>query len=548
MIKNLGLLMPFMALIFCISGCNLRVGRDLNSTLDAAEGVINDDPALAFSILDSIHSNSIWHRKDMARYALLYTEAQYKTYKPIETDSLIMIPVRYYSQHRNLDLLFRSYFYLGCVYSLSECLTEAAVAFAQAEELIDYADSDFRRGLLYSRMADVYYDSFDYTRAEPYYLKAADYFKMAGKEYHMICAKGQIANCKTQTNDIEGSNILCDEVIEWANKNDVKNLKYKYMTNKFTNMVLIDDVDQASLTLDSIVSEFGLPIDQSDALYYITRYYISKNDFSNARKMLDMAWNITPQDSSNLFFAESLLSEKLGEKDMALSFFQQSMTLNNTKMKGMLYQPIMGAQRDYYKTISELEAVKSHNRIAKLIIAVIILLLIIVSSSLIRVNRMRKMNEQINQYLYAINEHTAKIETLNSKVRSMFRQQYSQPDYLFTRFYDQVDDAKKAERLYKVVKNQIDDFKSPKNIGRIDAMLHDIFGNLIDKLTSPEIGLSEKDLLLIRFVLAKISAKSMAVILDDSNQNINQRKKRMLEKIGRKDPALLIELNNALNS
>ena len=548
MIKNLGLLMPFLALIFCVSGCNIKVGRDLNSTLDAAEGVINDDPALAFSLLDSIHSNSIWRRKDMARYALLYTEAQYKTYRPIETDSLIMIPVCYYSQHRNLDLLFRSYFYLGCVYSLSECLTEAAVAFAQAEELIDYADSDFRRGLLYSRMADVYYDSFDYTRAEPYYLKAADYFKMAGKEYHMICAKGQIANCKTQTNDIEGSNILCDEVIEWANKNDVKNLKYKYMTNKFTNMVLIDDVDQASLTLDSIVSEFGLPIDQSDALYYITRYYISKNDFSNARKMLDMAWNITPQDSSNLFFAESLLSEKLGEKDLALSFFQQSMTLNNTKMKGMLYQPIMGAQRDYYKTISELEAVKSHNRIAKLIIAVIILLLIIVSSSLIRVNRMRKMNEQINQYLYAINEHTVKIETLNSKVRSMFRQQYSQPDYLFTRFYDQVDDAKKAERLYKVVKNQIDDFKSPKNIARIDAMLHDIFGNLIDKLTSPEIGLSEKDLLLIRFVLAKISAKSMAVILDDSNQNINQRKKRMLEKIGSKDPALLIELNNALNS
>ena len=548
MIKNLGLLMPFLALIFCVSGCNIKVGRDLNSTLDAAEGVINDDPALAFSLLDSIHSNSIWRRKDMARYALLYTEAQYKTYRPIETDSLIMIPVCYYSQHRNLDLLFRSYFYLGCVYSLSECLTEAAVAFAQAEELIDYADSDFRRGLLYSRMADVYYDSFDYTRAEPYYLKAADYFKMAGKEYHMICAKGQIANCKTQTNDIEGSNILCDEVIEWANKNDVKNLKYKYMTNKFTNMVLIDDVDQASLTLDSIVSEFGLPIDQSDALYYITRYYISKNDFSNARKMLDMAWNITPQDSSNLFFAESLLSEKLGEKDLALSFFQQSMTLNNTKMKGMLYQPIMGAQRDYYKTISELEAVKSHNRIAKLIIAVIILLLIIVSSSLIRVNRMRKMNEQINQYLYAINEHTVKIETLNSKVRSMFRQQYSQPDYLFTRFYDQVDDAKKAERLYKVVKNQIDDFKSAKNIARIDAMLHDIFGNLIDKLTSPEIGLSEKDLLLIRFVLAKISAKSMAVILDDSNQNINQRKKRMLEKIGRKDPALLIELNNALNS
>lgn len=548
MIKNLGLLMPFLALIFCVSGCNIKVGRDLNSTLDAAEGVINDDPALAFSLLDSIHSNSIWRRKDMARYALLYTEAQYKTYRPIETDSLIMIPVCYYSQHRNLDLLFRSYFYLGCVYSLSECLTEAAVAFAQAEELIDYADSDFRRGLLYSRMADVYYDSFDYTRAEPYYLKAADCFKMAGKEYHMICAKGLAANCLASFYDYKNSNTLNNEVIDWANRVDNLDMLRMYMTNKMSNLVYDDNLADAKLLHDSIISRFGFPESHQKELYQFARYYIKSGEYTKARTMLDKAWTFSPADTVSLYYAESLLSDSLGQKDLALSFYRLSMQFDKTKVNGMLYQPIMGAQRDYYRTLSELEAVKANNRRAKLIIAVIIMLLIIVSSSFIRVNRKRKMNEQINHYLYAINEHTAKIETLNSKVRSMFRQQYSQPDYLFTRFYDQVDDAKKAERLYKVVKNQIDDFKSPKNIARIDAMLHDIFGNLIDKLTSPEIGLSEKDLLLIRFVLAKISAKSMAVILDDSNQNINQRKKRMLEKIGSKDPALLIELNNALNS
>ena len=40
----------------------------------------------------------------------------------------------------------------------------------------------------------------------------------------------------------------------------------------------------------------------------------------------------------------------------------------------------------------------------------------------------------------------------------------------------------------------------------------------------------------------------MAAILNDTNQNINQRKKRLLEKIGRKDPQLLVELIEALNS
>ena len=130
----------------------------------------------------------------------------------------------------------------------------------------------------------------------------------------------------------------------------------------------------------------------------------------------------------------------------------------------------------------------------------------------------------------------------------MLRQQFIPSDYLYTRYYEQLDDNKKAERLYRVVKSQIDDFTGSRNIGHMDALLNETFGGIMDKLSSSSLDLQEKELLLLRFVLAGFSAKSIAAILNDSHQNINQRKKRLLDKISRVDPDLMKELDLALNS
>ena len=574
-----------LVLAFGFSGCN----HSGNRLLDQADHVMDDDPQLAYRLLDSIDSRSLRHREDYARYALLYTEALYKNYKPIENDSLIMEAVRYYSDHKNPELLFRSYYCLGCVYSLYECYTDAVVAFTQAEKLIDYEDSDFRKGLLYSRMGDIFYFTYDYTRAESYFKKAVNYFDQAGRDYYLISAKGMVANCKAQMGDYKSAITLCDQVIDWAVRVDSVDLLQLYMTNKMAFLVYDDNLSEAKLLIDSIKSKFGLLEENSDALYNIARYYIKTKEYDNARIMLDRLWTMLPIDSANSCFAETLLYEKIGQLDSALYYYRKSMDLNKALVMKVLNQPVMGAQRDYYRKVSELEALKAQNKITSLIASIIILLLIIFSSALFRINRKRKTKEQIRANIDAISELTArdsisqetihnlnsilkektesiddlkkrildmsdreiisktKIQLLNSKVREMLRQQYTLPDYLYTRYYEQFDDGKKAERLYKVVKNQIAEFTSPRNIERLDQMLKDTFGDLMDKLSSPAIGLQEKELLLLRLILTDISAKSMAAILNDTNQNINQRKKRLLEKIGRKDSSLLVELNAALS-
>ena len=86
-----------------------------------------------------------------------------------------------------------------------------------------------------------------------------------------------------------------------------------------------------------------------------------------------------------------------------------------------------------------------------------------------------------------------------------------------------------------------------KNISRIDELLDEAFDGIMTKLLSSGLEIKEKDLLLLRFALAGFSAKSIAAMLDDTHPNINQRKKRMLDKIQTNAPDLMEELRMALD-
>ena len=78
-------------------------------------------------------------------------------------------------------------------------------------------------------------------------------------------------------------------------------------------------------------------------------------------------------------------------------------------------------------------------------------------------------------------------------------------------------------------------------------MLNNAFDGIMIKLSSSGLDIKEKDMLLIRFVLTGFSAKSIAALLGESQPNINQRKKRLLDKIQLNSPELMSELRIALS-
>ena len=70
---------------------------------------------------------------------------------------------------------------------------------------------------------------------------------------------------------------------------------------------------------------------------------------------------------------------------------------------------------------------------------------------------------------------------------------------------------------------------------------------VIECLKKSGLEIKEKDLLILRYVLTGFSAKSIAALLGETHLNVNQRKKRLLDRIQIQNPDLFNELHNILN-
>ena len=164
--KRIRLILLFAALLLCTTCSRLYDGgencpHDIKALMDSAEVVMNDNPQKALDYMESIDARSLRSKAKQARYALLYTEAQYKNYNPIPSDSLIKVAIQYYSIRSNTLNKFKSYYYLGAVYNDLMNYTDALLALTKAEQLVDKIDDCYLRGLLYSQIGDLFNKAYE---------------------------------------------------------------------------------------------------------------------------------------------------------------------------------------------------------------------------------------------------------------------------------------------------------------------------------------------------------------------------------------------------
>ena len=562
--KRVGYHLAFiLVMAMLLTGCShvndgmVRGRKAITALMDSAESIVDENASLADSLMQLIDSHSIYNRGQRARYALLSTQAQYKNYRLITTDSLIMEAVRYYSINKNLNYRFLSYYYLGCAYMDMERNTDASVALAQAERMVDQIDNDYWKGLLYSNLGRIFYYTLDYPRSEDYFLKAASCFECANKDYHHIYALYDKYMCEIGMLHFREGDSIAQIIQKWATENEDSYLTYCSIMDRFICYLHLNDENNAVALYNEYVSKIDDFLDPAYHYERIALYYNLIGECQKSVEYMNKVWsyNLSYEDSIFCYYINSLIAKKMGQADYALECFNQYTSLQNDKLRSIIWKPILGAQKDYYRTVAELEQSKAHNKITMLVSSIIILSLIVFLGLVYNRNKRLETQKRIGLYLSTIEELTTqvsvdqnKISNLNSQVREMFRQQFSSSDFLYTRYYEQIDDSKKAERLYRIVKNQIDDFTSHKNVGKIDELLNGTFDGVMDDLLSSGLDLKEKDLLLLRFVLAGFSAKSIATLLNDTHPNINQRKKRLLDKIAIVAPDLMEKLRNALNS
>ncbi len=549
-------------LTFFVLSCNrpddgmARGRKAITALLDSVECIMDDDAVYADSLLKRIDSRFIKTRKQRARYALLYTAIEYKNDQVFASDSLIMEAVRYYSKRNSIDYRFLSYYYLGCVYSEMDREVDASVAWAQAELLENRIDNDHWKGLLYSRLGLLFSEKCYYNRAKDYFSKAISCFENVGRERHRLYSLLRLGFSCTNNLEYSKADSIFDIVQKSATNIDDSFLLSEVLYARLSCYNHMKELDLATNLLEAH-NLFQEPSSSFGNFEKLAWYYSLTEDFEKAEKYLDQAsqCDLSVNDSIYLYYLRAMLAKGMGELEESLDYYLKYDSLEKKEIRKDFSEPVHGAQYDKFRTMAELEAVKTRHKISLLVASIIVFFLIILSISISSRNKRRQAEIKIQDGISTINDLTTqisvnkdKISNLNAKVREMIRNQFNPSDYLYTRYYEQIDDTKKAEHVYRVVRNQLKEFTSTKNLQRIDELLDEAFDGIMSKLLSSGIEFKEKDWLLLRFALAGFSAKSIAAILDETHQNINQRKKRMLDKIQIQAPKLMEELRIALNN
>ena len=131
----------FSFLLFLASACDRydRTYRELCCIDSLLKKEQNDSALLRINTLSTADIKG----ESQAYYCLLKTQAQFKTYQPIGSDSIINLSVSYYEQHKDDSKLARALLYKGCYYIESlrfsdamSCLKKAALLVADNQDYL----------------------------------------------------------------------------------------------------------------------------------------------------------------------------------------------------------------------------------------------------------------------------------------------------------------------------------------------------------------------------------------------------------------------------
>lgn len=261
-------------------------------TLCQAEILMNKDQFEdAYALLDSIDGGSFYPgSRNQARYALLYTKAQFKNYIDSDNDSLITLSVDYAEAHGEKTDKFYAYLYQGIVRYLLNDYSNASVSLIRSLANADVVEDCYSKGQMYLYLAKVN-GALQSSDEADYAQKAYDEFVKGGLNLYAISSMITKAVSMIHAQDLDSARILIDECI--ADANNVSN------TFLLNNAI-------------SIKAKYALLVDSVN---------LARQLYSDLESIAGYVW--TNQDYENMAY----LQAELGNRDLAYDYLNRSKAL-----------------------------------------------------------------------------------------------------------------------------------------------------------------------------------------------------------------------------
>ena len=173
-------------LLFLTLSVVISCNRGVDKRLVLADSLMWTAPDSSLAILNAINRDSLQDDENLAYHALLLTQAQYRNYIPLTTDTLITKAVDYYSDNHNREHYTRALLYKGAYYEDMNRPIDAMRYYKQAEENAD--TTDYRNlAQLNMRMGMLYYNNYASNNLDlEKFEKALYYYEMVNDKYNVM--------------------------------------------------------------------------------------------------------------------------------------------------------------------------------------------------------------------------------------------------------------------------------------------------------------------------------------------------------------------------
>lgn len=384
-----------------------------------AETVMNEYPDSALNLLKGIEQPELQTREHHARYALLYSQALDKNYIDLTNDSLINIAVDYYKDRDDVRAKFLSYYYLGRIYTNANNLTQATLAYMEAEQLVDELGDDYAAGLLYDQMGDIFQEYYDFSKALESYQYATTCYQKANKPLHKLYGMlSQSGIYKSMNKDTDSFHILYNILVEAKEINQTSVIR-SCLGDLIILCLKMNKHQEAISFYNNLINNYSIEQMTSSLYANLSLLMAREKNMEKSQFYMNEAWKRAKNqsDSIHLYYISAQVEQLSSSYQKAFSDLEQSITLQNRSVREALQQPVLTAQKNFLNQELQYKEYKlKTERYIRLLGFTILLLVSILAILLLRKKLLRNYQKSLKEKLEERDcAHEKKIKTLQQE-------------------------------------------------------------------------------------------------------------------------------------
>lgn len=438
----------FIVSIIVFSCCE----RATPSSLHSAEALIGSHPDSALTLLRSIDRNSLRTPEEEAKYALLMSAALDKNYIDIQSDSLILKAVNYYSKHGDHADKMLSWYYHGICLKNAGQLIPAMIAFEKAEGEAVPLEDWLYLGLIYRNKAILFNQSNNIVAAIENWNKAISCFSKVDAVLYQAYAELSLAI--DYSNEMKYD--MADSLIHHLEASFPANSVIRANCSLRKAEILI----QKEIEMEKAVDLFReVPGDRWDILDfgYVAQAFEKMGERDSADYWLSEGYRRCSDETekASLDYLRAFIEKKRGNDGEAFCLMDHAASVQDSVTRVLLRQSVSVALADYYKNETDSREEKIRAMKVRTLSGVVfglllasVLLLVFISSSL-------KKDRQLEEQMARLTLNECELERVSienaSLVGSLFSEKVDHLDKLCESFF-RLEEGRQKELVLKQVK------------------------------------------------------------------------------------------------